>query len=98
MSGDETRDQLNDAKRDLSDAKLDLIRNEMRNGFASLAKALTSHVAEDEKAHSKVDGIEERVRALELENARIVTKFQIYSALIGIGSGGGAALLSKLFG
>lgn len=81
----------------LIDAKLDLLRNEMRNGFMSLEKAITSHVVEDEKAHAKADELEVRVRALELENARIVTKFQIYSAVIGILSGGGAAALSKLF-
>lgn len=87
---DETKDLL-------IDAKLDLLRNEMRTGFASLQQTLTSHAADDAKAHNQIDQLEERLRQIELETARAQTKMQIIGLLLSLGSGGAGALMSKLF-
>lgn len=87
---DDTQDQL-------SNAKLDLLRGEMRAGFAAVQQAIIVHANEDEKAHKKMEELEDRMRLMEIESARAQTKMQVIGLILSLCSGGAGAFASKLF-
>jgi hypothetical protein len=82
---------------DSIDLKLELLRNEMRAGFAEIKATLNAQNIAFEKDIARVSELEKRLRDVELESARSETKFKIFSAMIALGSGGAGALLSKIF-
>lgn len=79
-------DRTNALEGDLLEAKLDLIRSEMRAGFNHL-----------ERIVNKQDALESRLGILEVSLAESKLKLQLMGLALTLGSGSVGAFLSKIF-
>lgn len=88
-------DTLNITRDQLLESKLETMRVQMAAGFASLESAMKAHVKDDDERHAALDTLMERVRLMELEQARESTKLKLIMAVMSVSSGGLGAVLAK---
>lgn len=79
-----------EASTELIDAKLDLIRQEVRAGFEHLGTKFDGH-------EHRVEVLEERMRTVELDSAESRTKLKLLGILMSLGSGGLGAAFAKFW-